>query len=235
RTIDKYIRTKLFNQSFDPLADNNWRVLMVAKSGIVEHIMRELSKTIYTMQNNVNVEDAVVSKRCFSEIPTLKIRENFSLDIVKSIYTKTGYPSNKGGFERDFLFACDADSTVERLLKISETRHAFARLHYVRTDGMLASYFPDFMVKTAENVYIVETKAEQQIDNANVQAKLRSAVEWTEKINELNLEDRMNAVWHYVLLDDTTFYSLRNGNATMIDIFERLLLTKNAIEGKLEL
>jgi type III restriction enzyme len=235
RTIDKYIRTKLFNQNFDPLAGNNWRVLMVAKSGIVEHIMRELSKTIYAMQNNVNVEDAVISKRWFSEIPNLKIRENFSLDIVKSIYEKTGYPSNKGGFEKDFLEYADCDSDVERIIKISETRHTFARLHYVRTDGMLASYFPDFMVKTTDNVYIVETKAEQQIDNANVQAKLRSAVEWTEKINGLNPADRMNASWHYILLDDTTFYILHSQKASMKEILNRYILTINKLNGKLDL
>ncbi|MDR1762892.1 MAG: DEAD/DEAH box helicase family protein [Dysgonamonadaceae bacterium] len=234
-TIDKYIRTKLFSREFNPLDDNNWRVLMVAKSGIVEHIMRELSKTIYAMQNNVNVEDAVVVKRWFSEVPNLKIRENFSLDIIKSIYTKTGYPSNKGIFERDFLCTCDADSEVERIVKISETRHAFTRLHYVRTDGMLASYFPDFMVKTAEKIYVVETKAEKDVANANVQAKQRSAIEWIDKINELPPDSRMNARWYYVLLDDTTFYTLKSQNATMRDIFERLIMTKNRLEYRLEL
>jgi len=232
--IDKFIRTKLFGQIFDPLHDNNWRVLMVAKAGIVEHIMRELSKTIYEMQCNVDVEEATVARRWFSEVPLLKIRENFSLDIVKSIYTKTGYPSNKGGFERDFLAYADGDARVERLIKISETRHSFVRLYYVRTDGMLASYYPDFMVKTGDKIFIVETKAEQQMDLANVQAKRQSAVEWVAKINELKPGDRMDAEWKYVLLSDTSFYALKARNATASDILENYILTQAKLQGELE-
>jgi type III restriction enzyme len=233
RVIDKFIRTKLFGQIFDPLQDNNWRVLMVAKAGIVEHIMKELSKTIYEMQNNVDIEEATVIKRWFSEVDTLKIRENFSLDIVKTIYTKTGYPSNKGGFEKDFLEYADCDSNVERLIKISETRHNFARLHYVRADGMLASYYPDFMVKTADKMFVVETKSEQQMDNTNVQAKRQSAIEWVSKINELEPDNRMNANWNYVLLSDTTFYVQKSRNATMSDILEGYVLQQSKLQGEL--
>ena len=233
QAIDKYIRTKLFDESFDPLADNNWRVLMLAKVGIVQHIMKELSKAMYDMQNNINVTEAVIEKRWFSEIKTLKIRENYSLDIQKSIYTKTGYPSNKGGFEKDFLLACDADSGIERLIKINENKHVFTRLRYVRSDGMLSSYFPDFMVKTADAVYLVETKAEKDISNINVQAKKRSVLDWVTKINELQSENRMNAGWKYVLLDDATFYTLQAQNVSVSEILEKYILVRNEIEGRL--
>lgn len=87
--IDEYIRTKLFNKPFNPMEGNNWRVLMLAKIGIVEHIMKQVSKAIYELQNNINVEEAEILKKYFSDISSLKMRENFSLDIVKSIYEKT--------------------------------------------------------------------------------------------------------------------------------------------------
>ena len=67
---------------------NNWRVLMIAKVGIVQHIMKQVSKSIYELQTNINVEDAEISKKYFSEVSSLKMRENFSLDIAKSIYRK---------------------------------------------------------------------------------------------------------------------------------------------------
>jgi len=195
--------------------------------------MKELSKAMYDMQNNINVTEAEIEKRWFSEIKTLKIRENYSLDIQKSIYTKTGYPSNKGGFEKDFLLACDADSGIERLIKINENKHVFMRLRYVRSDGMLSSYFPDFMIKTADTVYLVETKAEKDISNINVQAKQRSALDWVAKINELQSDHRMNVVWKYVLLDDTTFYTLQTQNVSISDILEKYVLVRNVIEGRL--
>jgi type III restriction enzyme len=235
RTLDRYIRTRLFGEPFDPMKDNNWRVLMIAKVDIVEHIMKELSEAIHTMQTNVNITEAVVDKRYFSEVEELRIRENYSLDIVKSIYEKTGYPSNKGKFEKDFLETCDADSEVERIIKINEQKHTFMRMRYVRSDGMLASYFPDFILKCGDNIYIVETKAEKDTNNENVQAKKRSAVDWVNKINELAEKDRMNSTWRYVLLSDANFYTLHQQNASIKYMLDYSILTRNRVAGKLEL
>ncbi|MDR1940966.1 MAG: DEAD/DEAH box helicase family protein [Endomicrobium sp.] len=234
--IDKFIRTKLFGQIFDPLADNNWRVLMLSKAGIAEHIMKELSAAVYNMQNAVDVSEAVVVKKYFSQVSALKIRENFALDIVKSVYVKTGYPSNKGGFEKDFLLYCDADGKVERLIKISDTSHIFAKFKYVRTDGMLASYYPDFMVKIESDIYVAETKSEKDAaGDLNVLQKQKGALEWIAKINELKAQDRNNSVWHYVLIDDKTFYALKSANASITDIFNRCLLTNARIESRLDI
>ena len=64
------------------------------------------------MQEQIDITDAIVEKIYFSSIPTLRIRESFSLDLEKIIYEKVGYPSNKGGFEKAFLEFLDADSEV---------------------------------------------------------------------------------------------------------------------------
>jgi len=60
RVLDRYIRIKLFNQSFDPFVNYNWKVLL-AKNGIVtHHIIKEMSKAICEMQMNVEVSDAII-------------------------------------------------------------------------------------------------------------------------------------------------------------------------------
>lgn len=232
-TLDNYIRTQLFGEPFDPYADNNWRVLMIAKVGILEHIMKEVVQIIDNMQKNVQVIEATVLKNYFSQIDKLKMRENYALDIKKSIYEKTAYPSNKGEFEKDFLLNTDNDSEVERLIKINENYHTFAHLRYIRTDGLLSSYYPDFLVKIKDDIYYVETKAQKDIDNANVKQKQKSALDWCKKINELEPNNRMNATWHYSLLDDNTFYSMKNKNASTKDMLEYCKLTNGKIEGKL--
>lgn len=99
--------------------------------------MKNVSQSIYDMQNSIDIVDAVVDKVYFSSIDKLKMRENFSLDIRKSPYEKTAYPSNKGQFEKDFLEFADRDGEVERLLKVNENYHTFAHLKYIRTDGLL--------------------------------------------------------------------------------------------------
>lgn len=231
--IDDYIRTKLFKQSFNPMEGNNWRILMLLKGAIVQHIIKQVSKSIYELQNNTDVEDAEISKKYFSEISNLKMRENFSLDITKSIYEKTAYPSNKGEFEKDFLEFADADGQVERLLKINENYHLFAHLKYIRTDGMLASYYPDFIVKIEDNVYMVETKAQKDISQENVIQKQKGALDWIKKTNELPLEDRMNSTWHYALLDDNTFYLMKDKGTSTKDMLDYCQLTNAKIAGRL--
>lgn len=233
KMIDNYIRTKLFGKPFNPNENNNWRVLMIAKVGILEHIMKEVSQSVYDMQNNIEITEATVIKNYFSQIPNLKMRENFALDIKKSIYEKTAYPSNKGEFEKDFMISADRDSEVERFLKINENYHTFAHLKYIRTDGLLSSYYPDFLVKIENSVYLVETKAQKDIDNANVKQKQKSALNWSKKVNELASSERMNAYWNYSLLDDTTFYSMKSRGASTKEILEYCKLTNGKIEGKL--
>jgi hypothetical protein len=65
-------------------------------------------------------------------------------------------------------------------------------------------YSPDFIVRTATDVYVVETKAQSALSDENVQRKQRSALAWVEQINRLDAEDRSDRNWHYVLLGEQT-------------------------------
>ncbi|RJQ46555.1 MAG: restriction endonuclease subunit R [Nitrospiraceae bacterium] len=233
KVVDDFIRNRLFNETFDPFEDNNWRVLMLSKAGIIQHIVKELSQIIYDMQNNINVEEAVVIKKYFSEVNELKMRENYSLDITKTIYEKLPYPSNKGEFEKNFMLFCDSDALVNSLLKINENYHYFAHLNYIRTDGMLSAYYPDFIVKTDSYVYLVETKATKDINDANVRQKELAALDWLNKINELKLDDRLGCEWRYVLLGENTFYSLRDKGASIQDIMDFAKLTQQKVKSQL--
>lgn len=236
RTIDKYIRTRLFDCPFDPMQGNNWRVMILSKANIVEHIMREFSRAVYEMQNNVDVTEAVVLKEWFSQIDKISMRENFALALVKTIYEKTAYPSNRGGLEKDFMIACDEDTGVERFVKINENKHTFAHLRYLRTDGMLSSYYPDFLVKCGDEIFVVETKSDAASANdANVLQKHRGALDWTAQINALSGKDRMNAEWKYALLDETTFYGWKRNGATIREILSFAALKKASVTELLDL
>mgnify|MGYP001073664102 FL=1 len=231
--LDEYIRTKLFNQPFDPFVENNWRILLVLKGDIISHIVNEFSKAIYHMQMDINTDDAVVEKKWFSQVASLTGREDFALDIVKSIYEQTFYPSNKGGLERDFMEFADADTQVQKIIKINEHKHNFARFRYLRTDGMLATYYPDFMIKIGGKIYVVETKGNDKMSNPDVQSKQRGALDWIGKINELKPEDRMDCEWSYALLSDTQFYAWKAKGATTAEILEYCKLTNANVEGVL--
>lgn len=104
---------------------------------------------------------------------------------------------------------------------------------YIREDGLLARYYPDFMVRIGNKVYLVETKAEKDLNDRNVTSKRLATVDWTDKINELKPEDRMDCNWHYVLLGEKTFYGMSEKGADIEEILEYAKLTKSKIKGTL--
>jgi type III restriction enzyme len=217
--MDDYIKTRLFNQPFEPAQNNNWKILFAHSAVATQHIIEQISKAVFKAQQQINVVDAVIEQFFFStEVPELKMREKYSLPLQKAIYERTGYPSNKGTLECEFLQYLDRDSDVERFIKIDENQHPFAKISYIRSDGLLSSYHPDFMVCTKKYIYIIETKGNDRIDDPNVHRKQRATIEWCDKINTLPADKRMQRLWVYVLLSEGVFYAYAERGASIDDI-----------------
>ncbi len=233
QTLDRYIRTRLFGMEFDPFSGNDWKILLAQNGVVTQHIVAELSKALYLLQQEVSATDAEVEETRFSTVERLPMREQYSLPFHKTIYTRTAYPSHGGGLERAFMEFVDADGGVERWIKISETRHRFASIAYMRTDGLVATYHPDFLVATAETMYMVETKGQGRTQDRNVEQKRRAAVEWCESINELTHEQRSGLRWEYVLVGEDEFYGLSHGGATFEDICQRCRVSRSIVQGEL--
>ena len=161
------------------------------------------------------------------------MRETFSLGVHKCIYERLGYPSSRGGFEKAVIEFLDKDGEVERFLKINESQHPFAVIYYMRKDGLMATYHPDFIVATSKKIYLIETKGNDKIFDKNVRQKQTAAVEWTRKINELQPEERMNRKWEYVLISEDNFYGLSVNGATITDICDRCKVSLSAAMGEL--
>src|SRR3989344_3834516 len=233
KLTDEYIRHKLFGQDFDPLVSNNWKILILTQERIIQHIVKNISQAIYDLQNKLEVLDAKIIKKYFSEIKDIKIRETYAINVAKTIYPKIAFPSNKGGFEKAFIEFIDSDSKVKAFIKINEHYHDFANIIYIRSDGILANYHPDFMVKIGNKIYLVETKAERDLNEQNVKSKRLATIDWTDKINELKPDERMNCTWSYVLLGENTFYGMSEKGAETEDILEYAKLSKAKIKGTL--
>ncbi len=233
QVMDWYIRTRLFAQPFDPFYGSDWKILL-AKDGIVtKHIVEQFAVAIYKMQNRLTAIDAEVSQTPFSTLQAIKMRENYSVEVQKCIYPRLGYPSHGGGLEKAFIEFLDKDAEVERFLKINEGGHSFAIIFYVRKDGLMATYHPDFIVSTADNVYLIETKGDDKVDDANVRQKQTATIEWIKKVNALKPKDRMNRTWEYVLVGESVFYSLSGSGATITDICNQCKVSYSVATGQL--
>lgn len=233
QVMDWYIREKLFSVPFDPFQGSDWKILL-AKDGIVtKHIVEQFAVAIYKMQNRLTTIDAEVSHTDFSSLKAIKMRESYSMEVQKCIYPRLGYPSHGGGLEKAFIEFLDRDAEVERFLKINESGHSFAIIFYVRKDGLMATYHPDFIVATADKVYLIETKGDDKVDDVNVRQKQTATVEWIKKINALEPGDRMNRTWEYVLVGESVFYSLSESGATITDICNMCKVSYSVATGNL--
>jgi type III restriction enzyme len=134
--LDDCIWPCLFGDAFNPLEGSqgnahggeNWRVLLLQP--VVEVHARQLS-----------------------DVSRLRVREAHSMPVFKCVYTRLGWPARNSGLERALIQWAQADAQIQAFCKISENRHAFARLRYVKDDGLPVFYSPDCLVRTEDGVH----------------------------------------------------------------------------------
>lgn len=224
--LDDYIWTQLFGQTFNPLEQENWRLLLLQP--VVDHITKVFALALLESEQQHSTGDTEVHQRMLSDVPRLMMRESHSVEVSKCIYQRLSWPARNGGLERAFIHWAQADTQVQAYCKISENRHSFARLRYVKDDGLPAFYSPDFLVRTEDAIYLAETKAQQQVNHPNVQRKLKAAVAWCERINQLPAEMRGHRTWHYVLLAETVVYEWQGKGARLAELLDYARLRPQA-------
>lgn len=208
--LDCYIKNKLFDCEFLPLKDENWRVLMLEP--ITTHIIKEFLHFIFSLET-LNKERIAIEKIPFSSINSFNYRQKFLLSGTKSIYTFTPYPTNKGGLEEKFINFIQTQSSVIAFIKIMESKHTFAYIPYIRTDGHLGKYFPDFLLKVDNEIYIVEIKAQKDMEDLNVKAKEKAALEYIADINA-----NIDSTYHYIIVGENNMHSIIERKGSFIDL-----------------
>jgi len=224
--IDTYIRQRLFGEPFDPLSDENWRVLLI--DDVAHAIAGTFATALTQVAVNQTVIGADVTYRLLSEVRTINVRSSSAIEVAKCIYTLVPIPSRSGGLERTFIQWADNDATIEALAKIDEYRHNFLHRPYLKADGMPGYYSPDFILRTTNDVFIVETKAQSALSDENVQRKQRAALSWVSQINSLDPTLRSDRSWHYVLLGEKTVKEWKSKNARVTDLLEFARLRSTA-------
>ncbi|TFB73644.1 restriction endonuclease subunit R [Cryobacterium flavum] len=220
--LDTYIRNRFFGAVIDPLANENWRVLLTDM--ITNELAGNISSALVKSLTEETISIAEVRHRSLSEVPSISVRSSFAVEIAKCIYPKLPIPSHGGGLERKFLLWANNDSKIEALCKISEYKHTFLHRPYLKADGMPARYSPDFLVRTEGDIFVVETKAETSLSDVNVQRKQLAAISWCEQINRLEPEQRGYRRWVYVLIGEQSVATSIAGNERASELLARARL-----------
>ena len=99
--------------------------------------------------------------------------------------------------------------SVEVLSYAKLDRRHRLKITYRDHTGILRNYEVDFIVRTKDKMYLVETKADKDIDSANVAVKVRAAMAWCEQASTVVPASEYNQPqeWEYLLLSEGLFKS----------------------------
>ena len=169
--VRDFMRDYLFSPSpvnlEDPVVLRN---LSEPDAGKILYDAFKLAINALTIQEagSTRIEDRIHLKQ------TRPFRTDFRgyLNTTKSIFNKTVGEPNSGGFELRFAAFLEAAADVQAHAK-NYLAVGF-RLDYVKANGDLANYHPDFILRTTDRtVWLVETKGRVELDLPQKMARLK--------------------------------------------------------------
>ena len=200
--IDDYVSKYCFGQKIDFAKQENYCVLNYP--AVFDHIVNAVRQEIIRLIEGYKYEPRGVWGK-LSEVPRIMVRESKSIETDKSIYPRQGYQPKGGGFERDFMLSVlNPSAEVISYAKLDK-RHRL-KIQYRDETGILRRYEIDFIVKTSEKMYLVETKASRDIDSPNTAVKAKAALAWCDQASTV-LSDGFEQpqYWEYLLLSESLF------------------------------
>lgn len=203
RLIDDYVSECCFGQQIDFSKSENYCVLNYPD--VFDHIVNAIRQEIIRLIEGYKYEPKGIWGT-LSEVPRIMVRESKSVGTDKSIYPRLGYQPKGGGFERDFMLSVlNTSSEVISFAKL-DRRHKL-KIQYRDETGILRTYEIDFIVKTSQKMYLVETKAAKDVNNPNVAVKARAAVAWCDQASTVSPPGQYNQTqgWEYLLLSEDLF------------------------------
>lgn len=184
---------------------------------IIMMYKQETAREIYTqMMNHFVRNEGILKEEVFCD-RKYNLKTEYTYNIIKNIFEL--YTSDRDGKITSILFdgiqngvfsEAKFDSEPELLLARQLEREKDYVETWLRpninefsiTYNYGKKYEPDFVVETKKYIYLVEVKADNQMDNDDVIAKMREAIKYCKTVSEydgiLNIKK-----WKYVLIPAT--------------------------------
>lgn len=166
----------------------------------------EVGKVLYdafkTAINGLTIQDSgttrIEARIRLKETRPFRTEHRPFLAASKSIFTKTVGEAQSGGFELSFAAFLESAKDVAAFAK-NYLAVGF-KLDYVKADGDLSTYTPDFIVRTTDGtVWIVETKGREELDLPQKMARL---TQWCADATAAEEDGRR---YDFVYVDQTGF------------------------------
>ncbi len=199
--IDEYVTRRLFAQQIDFAEPENYQVLQSQQ--VVDFIEKQIRSAIVRATGDLQYQPGAVW-RSLSDVSRLLMRQKNMVAVQRCIYPYQAVQSVKGGFER---------KVIAKLLNPSPEVLAFSKLdrkHDLvvawRDDrGIQRKYEPDFLVKTADRMFLFETKGDHLITDSSTALKAQSAVAWCKAASTVKPLREQPQQWEYLILKQSVF------------------------------
>lgn len=122
--------------------------------------------------------------------PVSSVRKYIFQGFSKSYHLQCKFDSST---EQDFAFILENDSGVIRWLRPA------TRQFNIYWSNNSKRYEPDFIVETEDTIYMIETKAANEVDDTDVLAKKEAAVQYCKHATEYTTENN-GKPWKYVII-----------------------------------
>lgn len=196
--VRDFIRADLFDKTVDLDDPVVLRNLSEPEPGKVlfDAFKKAINALTVSDSGNARIEDWIRLKNT----RPFRTEDRPYLPARKSVFNKTVGEPNAGGFELAFAKFLDDAPDVASFAK-NYLAVGF-KLDYVRADGDLSNYIPDFVVRTNDgNVWIVETKGRAEID---VPQKMARLAQWCADATHASQTEGGSA-YRFVYVDQAGF------------------------------
>jgi len=190
--VKAFVRDELFDRPVDLESPNTLRNLseLAATKTLLETFKRAINALTVQDKGDAEIRD------------TIKLRQTrpfVAKDQGYVVPKKSVFNRIIGDSHFELLFANFLESCDDVLSYAKNYLAVGFKLDYVKSDGDISNYYPDFVVKTSDGrVVIVETKGREDLD---VPLKMERLRQWCDDVNRV----QSDVTYDFVYVDEEGF------------------------------
>ena len=195
--VKAFIRDELFEQAVDLESPNTLRNLseVQATKAVIEGFKKAINALTVQDKGNAGIRDSIKLR---NTRPFVAKEQGFMIPKLSLFNRIIG----DSGFELEF--AVFLDKCEGEIISFAKNYFAVGfKLDYVNANGDISNYYPDFFVKvSSQELFIVETKGQEDLD---VPLKMARLKQWCEDINKVQSAVR----YDFIFVDEEGFKKYR--------------------------
>lgn len=182
--VDEYVSYRLFKETIDFTDPDNYKVFQgIQGQRITEFVVEQVRTAIQETIGDIQYQPGAVWRK-LSDVSRLLIRQKNMVTTPRCIYPYQAVQSYKGGFERIVLNKLLITSPEVLSLCKLDRKHDLI-IPYRDKRGIQRKYEPDFVIRTKNKIFILETKGDYLIDDINTALKAQAAVAWCKTASQI--------------------------------------------------